>query len=93
VKPRAKKPSLLRHYLGFLRLLLVIAAIPLLLLASCQSQLLYFPRPFNKSGFITKIALQTSMGSGLAVSLSEILPGLFTAIRTPAQTAAFGAGA
>jgi uncharacterized protein len=58
VKPRAKNPSLLRHYLGFLRLLLVIAAIPLLLLAGCQSQLLYFPRPYA-AGTTAEWQLQT----------------------------------
>jgi pimeloyl-ACP methyl ester carboxylesterase len=46
MKARKKAPSLLRHYLGILRLLLVIAAIPLLLLAGCQSQFIYFPRPY-----------------------------------------------
>jgi pimeloyl-ACP methyl ester carboxylesterase len=47
VKPREKSTGLLRHFLGVLRLLLVIAAIPLLLLAGCQSQFLYFPRPYS----------------------------------------------
>jgi len=46
VKTREKSPGLLRHYLRILRFLLVIAAIPLLLLAGCQSQFIYFPRPY-----------------------------------------------
>ncbi len=46
MKARKKTPSLLRHYLGILRFLPVIAAVPLLLLAGCQSQFIYFPRPY-----------------------------------------------
>jgi pimeloyl-ACP methyl ester carboxylesterase len=46
MKARKKSPSLLRHYLGILRFLLVLAAIPLLMLAGCQSQFIYFPRPY-----------------------------------------------
>ena len=46
VKPREKAPSLLRHYLRILRFLLFIAAVPLLFLAGCQSQFIYFPRPY-----------------------------------------------
>lgn len=46
MKVRKKAPSLLRHYLRFVWFLLAIATVPLLLLAGCQSQFIYFPRPY-----------------------------------------------
>ena len=43
-----KSNALLRHFLRMiLLLLLVIAGIPLVLLAGCQSKLIYFPRPYT----------------------------------------------
>ena len=44
---KAARSPLLRWSIRILRLLLIIAFIPLLFLAGCQSSLIYFPRPYG----------------------------------------------
>ncbi len=69
MKPRDKASSLLRHYLRFVWFLLAIAAVPLLLLAGCQSQFIYFPRPYGEG--ITAQWQQRTAGKKIDFTTSQ----------------------
>lgn len=47
LKPLMQNPTVTPHwFVRVLRLLLIITVVPLLILAGCQSKLIYFPRPY-----------------------------------------------
>ena len=54
-----KSPTQRRYLVRLLRLLLIIAGVPLVVLAGCQSKLIYFPRPYEP-GTTARWAEQTT---------------------------------
>lgn len=63
------RPTWVRHSIRVMRILLLIAFVPLIFLASCQSKLIYFPRPYS-AGTTAKWA-ETTGGTPIDFKTSQ----------------------